>query len=71
MKVREVYMRSAFCIYPAGSLESTLAVFTHVEFCETLDNSVLIDFFLGWDVLLLFLLLSLLIVLTIIFRVSF
>ena len=52
MKVSEVYMRGALHIHPTWPREGTLSVFTHINLCQALDNNVLIEFFLSWDMLI-------------------
>jgi hypothetical protein len=51
MKVSEMYMHSALRIHPTRPREGTLPVFTHINLRQALDNNILVEFFLSWDVL--------------------
>jgi len=51
MEVGEVGMRHTLSVDPAWPCEGTLLVFTHVEFSESLDDSILGNLFICWYIL--------------------
>jgi hypothetical protein len=51
MKVSEVYMCRIVGLNPTWACERALAVFTHMYFCEVLDNQVLVFLLIRWNML--------------------
>lgn len=51
MKVSEVYMHRVVRLNPTWACKRALSVFTHMYFCEALDNHVLVFLLIGWNML--------------------
>jgi hypothetical protein len=51
MKVSEVYMHHIVRLNPTWACKRALVVFTHMYFCEVLDNHVLVFLLIGWNML--------------------